>query len=138
MRNSIFVKVQTVPLLEQIEQCDCKSEPHLEIRPNSLTQMLQFTNLRQKQKESFDQHSVVPRAAPTDVQVLRLGAHASKAGIGEHDHFLAHLFDERQKRLIGNVRRFDRPIGNESELVSQQAKLSTDDPFPRSKPLLAD
>lgn len=138
MRNPIVIDIQAVPLLEQIEKRDRKAEPHLEIRPDALAQMFQFTNLRQQRKDGFDQHSVVPLAAPADFQVLRLIDRTSKAGVRQNDHFLAHLFDERQKRLVGNVRRFHRPVGNESELVRQQAELAADNPFPGSKTFLAD
>jgi len=71
MRNSVFIKIQTVPLLQKIEYCNGVSEPHLEIRPNSLPQMFQFTDLREKRKDSFNQHSPLPFAARANLQVGR-------------------------------------------------------------------
>ena len=35
MPNSIFIKIQAIPALQQIEQRDCKAEPHLEICPRA-------------------------------------------------------------------------------------------------------
>ena len=138
MRHSLIIEIQTVPFLEQIEQRDGKGEPHLEICPNSLPQMLQFTNLRQQRKDGFDQHSLVPFAAPADFQIFRLVDAPPKTGVRQHDHLRGNSFDERQKFLIGNIRRFYLPIGNESEFIRQQAKLAADNPFPRSKAFLAD
>jgi hypothetical protein len=50
MRNSVFIKIQPVLLLEQIEQSDSKSEPHFEVCPNSLAQMFQFAHLREQRE----------------------------------------------------------------------------------------
>ena len=138
MRNSVIIKIQTVPLLEQIEKRDRKGEPHLEIRPNSLAQMFQFTDLRQERKDGFDQHPVVPLAAPADFQVFRLIDRASKSGVCQNDHFVGHSLDERQKCLIGNVRRFYLPVGDQSEFIGQKAKLAADNPFPRGETFFAD
>lgn len=138
MRNSIFINIQTVPLLEQVEKGDGKGESHLEIRPNSLAQMFKFTNLREQRENCLDQHPIIPHAAPADFQIFRLIDVTPKAGVCQNDHFLAHLVDERQKRLIGNIRRFHRPIGDETELVRQQTEFTADNPFPRSKTFLAD
>lgn len=138
MRNSIFIKIQSVPLLEQIEKRDRKGESHLEIRPDSLPQMFQFANLRQQRENRFDQHSVVPLAAPTDFQIFRLIDSAPKAGVRQNNHFPDHSFDERQKLLVGDIRRFNLPVGDESELVGQKAELAADNPFPRSEAFFAD
>lgn len=138
MRNSIFIKIQTVPLLEQIEQSDGKGKPHLEICPNTLLQVFQFTDLRQKRKDGFDNHSVVPFAAPTQFQVFRRIDFPAKTDVCQNDHFIRDGFDERQKFLIRNIRRFNLPTGDESELVCQKAEFFADNPFPRSKAFLAD
>lgn len=103
MRKASVIEIQTVPLLEQIEKCDRKRETHLEICSNSLAQMFEFTDLRPQRENRFDQHPVIPFAAPTDFQILRLTRFASKAGVRPNDHFLAHLFNERQKFLIGDI-----------------------------------
>jgi hypothetical protein len=134
----MFIKVQAVPLLQNIKHCNGVSESHLKIRPNSLAQMFQFTNLREQRENRFDQHSIVPLAALANLQIFRLIDFASKAFVRQDDHFVLNGFDERQEFLIGNIRRFHRPIGNESELVRQNTELSADNPFPGSKPLLAD
>lgn len=138
MRNSLFIKIQTVPLLEQIEQSDRKSEPHLEICPNSLAQMFQFTNLPKQRENRFNQHSIVPLATPTDFQVFRLSSATAKGGVSQNDHFVTDGFGERQKFLIRNICLFNLPIGDKSEFVGQQTEFATDNPFPRSKAFLAD
>jgi hypothetical protein len=134
----MFIEIQTVPLLEQIEQSDRKGEPHLEIRPNSLAQMFQFANLRKQRENRLDQHSIVPLAAPTQFQILRLVDRTPKAGVRQNNCLTGNGFDERHKSLIRNVRRFDRPVGHEPEFVDEQTKLAAHDPFPRSKAFLAD
>jgi hypothetical protein len=138
MRNSVFIKIHAVPLLQQIEQSDRKSEPHLEIRPDSLPQMFQFANLREQRKNGFDQHSVVPGSAPTDFQVFRLTRFAPKTSVRQNNHFAAHLFNQRQKLLVGNIRRFNIPSGNQSKLVGQQTEFTADNPFPGSKTFASD
>ncbi len=138
MRNSIFIKIQTVPLLKQIEQRDRKSEPHLEIRPDSLPQMLEFTDLRQKRENRFNQHPVVPLAARANLQVFRLIRATAEASVGKDNHFVAHLFDERQKLRVRNIRRLHRLIGDESEFVRQNAELAADYPPPRGKTFASD
>jgi hypothetical protein len=138
MRNSIIIKIQTVPLLEQIEKRDRKREPHLEICPDSLAQVFQTTHLRQERENRFDQHPVVPLAASADLQVFRLVDFASKAGVCQNNHFPTDGFNEREKFLIRHIRRCDLPISNESELIDQQTEFADDDPLPRSKSFLAD
>jgi len=138
MRNSIFIEIQTVPLLKQIEQRDRKSEPHLEIRPDSLPQMFKFTDLREQRKNRFNQHPPLPLAARADFQVFRLSGATAKASVGKDNHFVAHPFDERQKLRVGNIRRLDRPIGDESEFVRQDAELAADYPSPRGKTFASD
>jgi len=63
MRNPVCVKIQIVPLLQKIKQRDRVSEPHLEIRPDSLPQMFKFTDLREQRKNRFNQHPLVLEAA---------------------------------------------------------------------------
>ncbi len=138
MRNSVFIKVQTVPLLQKIKYCNCVSEPHLEIRPHSLTKMFQSANLREQRKKSFNQHSVVPLAAPTNLQVLRLIGAAAKAVVCKDNHFSANGFDQRQKLRVGNICRFHIPISNESEFVGQNAQFAANNPSPRGKALFTD
>ena len=138
MRNSIFIKIQSVPMLEQIEQGDRVSEPHLEIRPHSLAQVFQTANLRQKRENRFDQHSVIPLAARADFQIFRLVDFAPKASIRQDNHFVGNSFDKWQKLRVGNIRRFHVPTSHESELVGQKTKFAADNPFPRSKAFLAD
>ncbi len=138
MRNSIFIKIQTVPLLKQIEQRDRKSEPHLEIRPDSVPQMLEFTDLREQRENRFNQHPPLPLAARANLQVFRLICSAAEASVGKDNHFVAHPFDERQKFRVRNIRRLDRPIGDESEFVRQDAELAADYPPPRSKTFASD
>ena len=138
MRNSVFVKIQTVPLLKQIEQRDRKSEAHLKILPDSLPQMLESAHLRQKREERFNQHSVVPLAARANLQVFRLIRATAEASVCKDDHLLAHPFDERQKLRVRNICRFHRPIGDESEFVRQNAELAADYPPPRGKTFASD
>lgn len=137
MRNSVFVKVQAVPLLKQIEQRDRVGESHLEIYPDSLPQMFKTTNLREQGKNGFNQHSVVPRAFQTNLQILGLVA-APKAIVSQNNHLFAYAFDQRQKALVGNIGGRNRPIGNQSELVCQKTKFAADNPLPRGVTFFAD
>lgn len=138
MRHSIFIKIQAVPLLKQIEERDCKCDSHLEICPDSLPQMLEFTDLREQRKDGFDQHPVVPLAAPTNFQVLRRLDFAPKTDVRQDDHCVSHLFDQAEKFLIRHIRRADLPISHESELVCQQTKFFADNPLLGSEAFFAD
>jgi hypothetical protein len=85
MRNAIFIKIQSVPLLKQVEEeCDRKNEPHLEICQRSLGQMFKFANLLEQPKDGFDQHSPLPFTVPTNLQIFRLVDFTSKAGIRQY------------------------------------------------------
>ena len=138
MRNSIFIKIQIVPLLKQIEYRYRVGEPHLEIRPHSLPQMFKATDLRQKRKNGFNQHSVVPLAFRTNLQIYRLIGAAAKAFVCQDNHFFADSFSQRQKLRVRDICRFHRPISNESEFVSQKAKLAADNPLPSGIAFFAD
>jgi hypothetical protein len=138
MRNSSFIKVQTVPLLKQIEQSDRVGEPHLEICPHSLSQMFQLADLREQGKNRFNQHSVVPFAARADFQIFRLIMPLPETFVRQDNHFVANRFTERQEFRVGNIRRFDLPIGDESEFVCQNTELAAANPSPRSEAFLAD
>ncbi len=138
MQNTIFVKIQTIPLLQKIEHCHGVSKSHLKIFPNSLSQVFQAADLRQQREDRFNQHPVVPLTAPTNFQVVRRIGAAAKSFVRQDDHFLLHGFDQREKFLIGNICRLNLPIGNESELVGQQAEFAADNPLPSHKTFLAD
>ena len=138
MRNSIFIKVQTVPLLQQIEQSDRIAESHLEIRPDSLPQVLQAANLREQGKDGFNQHSVVPLTFRTNFQILRLTRSAAKTSVRQNNHLLRNGFTKRQKGLVGNIGGRHRPISNQPELVRQQAKFAADNPTPGGVTFFAD
>jgi hypothetical protein len=62
----------------------------------------------------------------------------AKAFVRRHDHLHVNRFDHRQKLLIGNIGGFDLSIGNQTELISQNAKFPADDLFPRGKTFFAD
>jgi hypothetical protein len=134
----MFIEIQAVPLLEQVEKRDRKAEPHLEIRPNSLPQMFKFANLRKQREDGFDQHSVVPLAAPAKFEVFRLIDLAPKVRVRQNDHLVGYRFDQAKKLLVGNIRRLNLPAGDESEFVCQEAEFTADDPFPRSESFFAD
>jgi hypothetical protein len=124
--------------LQQIEQSDRVSETHFKIFPDSLPQMFQAANLREQRKERFNQPAVVPFTAPTQFQVFRLIRFAAKTVVRQNNHSPAHFFDERQEILVGNVRRFYRPIGNESEFIGQKTEFSANNPTPRGETFAAD
>jgi hypothetical protein len=53
-----------------------------------------------------------------------LGELAPKTDARRHNHLFPDRFDRRQKLLIEDVRRFNLPIGNESELIGERTALS--------------
>lgn len=138
MREAVFVKVQAVPSLKQIEQCEREGEPHLEICPHPLAEMLELADLRQEREERFDQHAVVPLAPPTNFQVPRRIAFAAEAFVGQNDHLPLDGLDQRQEFLIRDVRRLQLPTGHEPELVRQDAQFPADDPLPGGEPFAPD
>lgn len=125
-------------LLQKIEQRNRIGEAHFKIRPDSLPQMFEFAYLREKRKKSFNQHSVVPFAARADFQIFRLLSASAKTSVCQNNHFVPNAFNQRQKLGLGNICRFHRPIGNESELVCQNTQFAADNPSPRSETFLAD
>lgn len=138
MRNSIFIKIQPVPLLKQIEQRDRKSESHLEICPDSLPQMFEFADLREQRENGFNHHSVISLALRTNLQILGRIRFAPKTFVGKNNHFACDGFNQRQKLLIGNIGGFNLPISDESEFVDQKTEFAADYPLPRRITFFAD
>ena len=129
MRNSVFIKIQTIPVLEQVKERDRVSEPHLEIRPDTLAQMFQLANLREQRKDRFNQHPLVPLVERANLQIFRLIRASAKTVVRQDNHFLTHSFNQRQKFRVRDIRRLDLPVGNKSELVGNQ----TQTPFSSEK-----
>lgn len=68
----MFIKLHTIALLQEIEQHNDIGKEQLKILPNFLPKMFEPQSLRKQRENRFNQHSVVPLAAPTDFYVLRL------------------------------------------------------------------
>lgn len=138
MRDTVFIKIQTVPLLEEIKHRHSVGKRHLEIRSYSLTKMFQFTDLPEQAEERFNQHPVVPLDGRADFQVFRLISPPPEAFVRQNNHFVPNGSNRRQKLGIGNICRFELPIGNQSELVGQQTQFTADNPSPGGKAFFAD
>ena len=138
MTHTVFIKVQTIPLLQKVKDCHRIGESHLEICPDSLPQMFQFADLREEREERFYEHSVVPLPTLAKFQVTRLIIFRAKSLVCQNNHLLVNRSDHRQKFLVGNIGGLDLPIRHQSEFVRQHTKFAANYPFPRGKTFSAD
>ncbi len=130
MKHALLVKLQTVPLLQDVEDRNCESKARVEIFKNPLPQPFQITNLREQGKHGFDNHSLIARSAPTDFEVRRIALFAAKTVVRVNNHPPVKLFNQRVKAGVGDIRGRRRVSRHQSEFVCHNAELSADNPPP--------
>ena len=138
MTSKVPIKIQTVSLLQKVEDCYRISEVHLEKRRHSLPLIFQFTNLQKKRKDNFVHHLVILLAAIAQHRIFRLIIFRAKVWIYRNAPLSANRFDQRRKRLIRYSGGFDAPIGDQTELFGQNITPAANDQFLRGKTFFAD
>lgn len=134
MQNALLVKLQTVPLLQDVEDCNREGETHRKIGEYALPQAFQIANLRQQRKHGFDQHSLVSLSALAHFHIRRIFVFGAKAIVHVNDHPSVKLLDQRVKRGVRDIRR-RRVSRDESELVGNDAEFAAHDPAPITQAL---
>lgn len=138
MRYASLVKLQTVPLLQNVEDCNREGQPHLEILEHSLPQSLEIAHLREQREHGFDHHSLIGLPASANLDIRRIALFGAKTVVHKHNHLLIKLLDQRVKRAVGDVGGRRLVSGNQSELVCHKAQFAADNPSPIAQAFLGE
>lgn len=130
MHNALIVKLQSVPLLQNIENCNREGEPHLEIFKHSLPQSFEITHLSQQRKNSFDYHSLVCLSAPTNFHICWIFLFRAEAFVHINNHSLVKPLNQAVKRAVRNICCCRLIRTDESKFIGDDAKFAADNPTP--------
>src|SRR6266446_8076034 len=82
------VGLETMPLDQDIEGDHGEREPSVEIRPDSMHDLLEVHDQREHREHRFYQHTVLPLAALTQFEVGRIPLGGMEGGIAQDNHLL--------------------------------------------------
>src|SRR4051812_32203091 len=129
MHSAMLVKLQPVPLGQQIESCHSEGKPRLKVGPDTMSHMLEVTNSVQHRKHSLNHHTSVPLTSLAHQQICGVALLAGEQRVGQHDHLLLVLGNHRVEGGVMNIGSSTVPIYNQTPLVQQHAQLASYDPF---------
>ena len=130
MHYALIVKLQSVPLLQNIENCNREGEPHLDIFKHSLPQSFEITHLSQQRKNGFDYHSLVSLPALTNFHICWIFLFRAEAFVHINNHSLVKPLDQAVKRAVRNICCCRLIRTDESEFIGDDAKFAADNPAP--------
>ena len=128
MKHSVFINFNPVPFGQNVEDCQQKREPGFKTFPHPMMHFLRLTHSRKQRKDRFDHHSLVPRAALADFDVLRVALLAVKASVGANYHFADELSQQRMKIHVRNICRRSGKTADLSEFIQHHTEFAADNP----------
>ncbi len=134
-----FVRLEAVPLDQDVEQSQGKANFGLEVTPDFVGHVLEAADVGQHGKDGFHDHAHVPFAPLAETQVGRMPIDLGKAGIGEDDHIMAKLVDKMlEGRAIMDVGCIAFPVNDAAQVVQHEAELAANNPTRIGLAFLAD
>lgn len=90
--------------------------------------LLEMTDEGQHREHGFDQHPIIPGAAPAELEIGRIAGAGVEANIGQDDHALLEQLDQRVKPSIVGVGQHPHPADDLAPVVDQQTQFDPHDP----------
>jgi len=97
------VRVEPVPLDEEIERGQRKGKPRLEGGPRAMPHFLQMTYPRQHRQDRLHQHSRIPEAAVTELKVGGSPLLGMECGITQDNHLAVEGFNQRMEGSVRGI-----------------------------------
>ena len=111
MDKAVFMGLQPMPLNQDIEQGHREPQPHGEVGPDAMHEVLEMTDVDQHRQDGFDEHADIPCAARTDLEGIGMPVDLVEALIGEDHHLTVDPVDDfLEGPTIVDVGGIARPI----------------------------
>src|SRR6266849_1472768 len=138
MDEAMRVRVEPVPLDEEIERGQRKGKPRLEGGPRAMQHFLQMTYPRQHRQDRLHQHSRIPEAAVTELEVGGIPLLGMESGITQDNHLAVEGFNQRMEGGVRGISPGTVPGDHQAQLVKEQTEFPPDNPAMIGFPFTAD
>ena len=119
-----------MPLHQQIERRDDKCHPGAKVICPPMVLMLEMTDGRQHRENRFNHHAGIPSAAFADFHVRRIARSTVEPGIGQDDHLIGKLGNQRSEFLIRDTVQIAVPGDKQPQMIEDKTQLGPNDPAP--------
>src|SRR5574341_452251 len=131
MNESIVIRLESMPLNENIEQSHCIGQTAFEIGPNTMDDFLEMADCSKHRQDRFDQHPGVPLTAFAQFEVSGIPILLSETFIAQYHHPVGNAINQFLKGgAIIDISRVASPLDDQTEMVDQQAQFSAHNPTP--------
>ncbi len=79
-----------MPLCQDVEQGQGESEPHCEIRPDAMHDLLEMAHIRQHRENGFNEHAEIAFSPLAHLEILGMPVDLVETIVGEDDHLIGH------------------------------------------------
>ena len=141
MNPAVLVRLQAVPLGQDVEGSHAVGKPSLEVRPHTVSHVLDVTHRVQHGEHSLYNHAGVPPAPLTHHHVTGVASilrEQIETVIGQYCHLLLKLSYHRVEGRVVYVGGVTVPPTHQTPLVEHQAKFASHYPTMIAKAFLAD
>jgi len=128
MDNPFSIDGEAIPLHQDVEQRQREAQPRVERGPGAVAHLFEVTHGREHRQHRFDHHPHVLRAASAQLHVRRITRFGMKARVGQDDHLVAKLGNQRLEGVISDVGRRIIPGHNQAILIDEVGQLGSNDP----------
>ena len=119
MDESMRVRFQPTPLDEEIEGGQRKGQSCLERGPGAMQHFLEMTDPGQHRQDRLYQHSGVPEAAVTELEVGRIPFFGMESGVTQDNHLTIESFNQRMERGVRGIGTGTVPGYHQAPLIEQ-------------------
>ena len=136
--KALRIGVEPVPLSYQVEGCHGEGQTGTEVNPDPMGYFLQMPHLGQHGQGGLHQHPLVLLAPAAELQIGWITGPGMETQVGQYHHFPLELGYQRLEIGVMNVGSGAVPGCYQTQMVEQQAQLSTHNPTVVGFPLLPD
>ena len=122
------IGLETMPLDEHIEGRHGEGQARLKIGPAPVHDLFEMADERQHREDRLDEHTVLPFAALTQLQVGGIALRRMEGGIAQDNHLVFALSNQPLEGVIRDIGRGTRPSHDQPPLIEQETLFPPDDP----------
>ena len=113
------VGLEAMPLDEHIEGRHGEGQARLKIGPAPVHDLFEMADERQHREDRLDEHSVLPFAVLTQLQVGGIALCRMEGGIAQDNHLVFELSNQPLEGVIRDIGRGTRPSHDQPPLIFQ-------------------
>lgn len=113
------------PPRQEIKRCHRPRDARTEVGPYAMAHFLAMEDGREHRQHRFHQHPRVPGATRTDLHVRGISSLRMEPCLGQDDHRVDKLRNQRLKMRVVDVRGGTIPGTNQTSLIQYETHLAT-------------